>query len=74
MGIYIDEELTFKNHVNEKKNKDNKDIGIIYEMSMKISLRFLNSLPLLCKAPSGLCDVICEHPENEGFSNKIEIV
>ena len=43
-------------------------------MSMKISLRFLNSLPLLCKAPSGLCDVICEHPENEGFSNKIEIV
>ena len=33
LGIHLDEELTFKHHINEKTNKANKGIGIICKLS-----------------------------------------
>ena len=33
LGIHLDEELTFKHHINEKINKSNKGIGIIRKLS-----------------------------------------
>ena len=33
LGIHLDEELTFKHHVNEKINKANKGIGIIRKLN-----------------------------------------
>ena len=32
MGIYLDKELTFKHHINEKINKANKGIGVIRKL------------------------------------------
>ena len=32
LGIHLDEELTFKHHINEKINKANKDIRIIRKL------------------------------------------
>ena len=33
LRMHLDEELTFKHHFNEKKNKANKGIGIICKLS-----------------------------------------
>ena len=33
LGMHPDEELTFKYHINEKINKANKGIGIIYKLN-----------------------------------------
>ena len=33
LGIHLDEELTFKHHINEKINKANKGIGIIRKLN-----------------------------------------
>ena len=33
LGIHLDEELTFKHHINEKRNKANKGIGFICKLN-----------------------------------------
>ena len=33
LGIHLDEELTFKHHINEKINKANKGVGIICKIN-----------------------------------------
>ena len=33
LGIHLDEELTFKHHINEKINKGNKSTGVIRKLS-----------------------------------------
>ena len=33
LGIHLDEDLTFKHHINEKINKVNKGIGIIRKLN-----------------------------------------
>ena len=37
LGIHLDEELTFKHHINEKINKANKGIGIIRKLNNILS-------------------------------------
>ena len=37
LGIHLNEELRFKHHINEKKNKDNNDIGIISKLNNILS-------------------------------------
>ena len=75
MGIHLDQELTFKHHINEKINKANKGIGTIRKLN--------NILP--CHALLTTCrsfvrhdldygDVIYDQAENESVSSKIERV
>ena len=37
LGIQVDEEFTFKHHINNKKNTANKGIGIIPKLNNSIS-------------------------------------
>ena len=73
LGLYLDEKLSFYDHINAKISKANKGIGIIK--------RLLNTLPrnsLLTIYKSFIrphldyCDIIYDQPNNESFCTKIE--
>ena len=75
LGIHLNEELTFKNHINEKINIANKDTGIIRKLK-NILLRSA-LLTIICSFIMPYLDygdVIYDQPENESFSSKIESV
>ena len=73
--IHLDEELTFKHHINEKINKANKGIGMICKLN-----NILPCFVLLTMCPSFVYphldngDVIYDKPENESLSSLIESV
>ena len=72
LGIHLDEELTFKHHINEKINKANKGIGIICKLDNILPRSALFTIYRSFIRPhldSG--DVIYDQPENESFSSKI---
>ena len=75
LGIHLDEEHTFKHHLNEKINKANKGTEIIRKLN--------NILPCSALLTIYHCFVrlhfdyggaIYDQPENESFCSKIEIV
>ena len=66
LGIHLDEELTFRHHINEMINKANKDIAITCK---------LNILPRsFIRSHLDYGGVIYDQSENESFSSKIESV
>ena len=73
MGIYLDKELAFKHHINEKINKANKGIGIICKLN-----NILPSHPLFTIYRSFVRphldngDVIYDQAENESVNSKTE--
>ena len=72
LGIHLDEELTFKHHINEKINKTNKGIrkpNNILPLSALLTIYRSFRRPHLDYG-----DVIYDQPENESFSSKIESV
>ena len=75
LGINLDEELTFKHHINEKINKANKGIGIIRKLN---NILPRSALLTICRSfirpHLAYGDVIYDQPENESFSSKIESV
>ena len=75
LGIHFNEELTFKHHINEKINKADKVIGIIYKLNNILPRSAL--LTIYCsfiRPYLDYGDVIYDQPENESFSSKIESV
>ena len=75
MGIHLDEELTFKHHINEKINKANKGIGIIRKLNNILPRSALLTIYRSFIRPHlDYGDVIYDQPENESFSSKIESV
>ena len=75
LGIHIDEELTFKHHINEKVNKTNKGIGIICKLNNILPRSALLTIYRSFIRPHlDYGDVIYDQPENESFSSKIESV
>ena len=47
LGIHLDEELTFKHHINEKINKANKGIGIIRKLN---NILPRSALSIICRS------------------------
>ena len=75
LGIHLDEELTFKHHINEKINKANKGIGIIRKLNNILPRSALLTIYRSFIRPHlDYGDVIYDQPENESFSTKIELV
>ena len=75
LGIHLDEDLTFKHHINEKINKVNKGIGIIRKLNnilpRSASLRIYCSF---IRPHLDYGDIIFDQPKNESFSSIIESV
>ena len=75
LGIHLDEELTFKHHINEKINKANRSIGIIRKLNNILPRSALLTIYRSFIRPHhDYGDVIYDQPENESFSSKIESV
>ena len=75
LGINLDEELTFKHHINEKINKANKGIGIIRKLNIILPRSALLTIYRSFVRPHlDYGDVIYDQPENESFSSRIESV
>ena len=75
LGIHLDEEFTFKYHINEKINKANKGIGIIHKLNNILPHSVLLTIYHSFIRPHlDYGDVIYDQPENESFSSKIESV
>ena len=75
VGIHLDEELTFKHHINEKINKANRSIGIIRKLNNILPRSALLTIYRSFIRPHhDYGDVIYDQPENESFSSKIESV
>ena len=72
LGIYLDEELTFKYHGNEKIRKANRGIGVIRKLDNILPLSAL--LTICCsfiRPHLDYGDVINNQPENQSLSSKI---
>ena len=75
LGIHLDEEFTFKYHINEKINKANKGIGITRKLNNILPRSALLTIyRSFIRSHLGYGDVIYDQPENESFSSKIESV
>ena len=75
LGIHLDEEFTFKHHINEKINKANKGTGIIRKLNNILPLSALLAIYRSFIRPyHDYGDVIYDQPENESFSSKIESI
>ena len=73
--MHLDEELTFKHHINKKINKANKGIGIICKLNNILPRSALSTIYRSFIRPHlDYGDVIHDRPENESFSNQIESV
>ena len=73
MRIHLDEELTFKHHINEKINKAKKGIGSIRKLDNIFPHSDLLRIYRSFVRPY-LDYVIYDQPENELFSTNIETV
>ena len=75
MGIHLDEELTFKHHINENINKTNKGIGTIRKLNNILPCHALLAVYRSFVRPDlDYGDVIYDQAENESVSSKIERV
>ena len=72
---HLDEELTFKHHINEKIHKVNKGIEIIRKLNNIFTGSALLAIYRSLIRPNlEYGDVIYDQPENESLSSKIESV
>ena len=75
MGIHLDQELTFKHHINEKINKANKGIGTIPELNNILPCHALLTIyRSFVRLDLDYGDVIYDQAENELVSSNIERV
>ena len=75
LGIHLDEELTFKHHINEKINKANNGIGVIRKFNEILPRSALLTIYRSFMGPYlDYDDKIYYQPENESFSSNIESV
>ena len=75
MGIHLDQQLTFKHHINEKINKANKSIGIIRELNNILPSHTLLIIYRSFVRPDlDYGDLIYNQAENKSVSRKIERV
>ena len=73
--MHLDEELTFKHHINKKINEANKGIGIIRKLNNILPCSALLIIYHSFIRPHlDYCDVIYDQPENELFGSKIESI
>ena len=74
LGIYLDEKLSFSNHINEKISRVNKGIGILRKLYNDL-LR--NSLITIYKSfirhHLDYGAIIFDKPENESFCKKLNL-
>ena len=75
LGILLDEELNFKQHIHSAISKVNKGISVIKKLRHNLPRK---SLVTICKASLrpliDYGDIIYDQPQNESFCEKIESV
>ena len=73
LGLYLDEKLSFYDHINAKISKANKGIGIIKRLSNTLPRKSLLTIYKSFIRPHlDYCDIIYDQPNNESFCTKIE--
>ena len=73
LGLYLDESLSFSDHINAKISKANKEIGIIKSLSNKFPRNSLLTLYKYFIRPQlDYCDIIYDQPKHESFCTKFE--
>ena len=75
LGMYLDEKLSYNDHVKEKLNKAYKGIGVIRKLSPYLSRQSLLTIYKMHVRPHlDYGDIIYDQPGNELFCQKIESV
>ena len=75
LGLYLDEKLSFYDHVNAKVSKANNRIGIIKKLSNTLSRNSLLTIYKSFIRPHlDYCGIIYDQPNNESFCTKIESI
>ena len=75
LGLYLDEKLSFYDHINANISNANKDIGIIKRLSNTLSKNSLLTIYKSFIRPYlDYCDIIYDQPNNESFCTKIECI
>ena len=65
LGLYLDEKLSFYDHINAKISKANKGIGIIKRLSSTLSRNSpLTIYKSFVRPHLDYCDIICDQPNN----------
>ena len=73
LGLYLDENLNFHNHINAKILKANEEVRIIKRLSNTIPRKFLSTIYKFFIRPHlDYCEIISDQPNNESFCTKIE--
>ena len=73
LGLYLDEKLSFYDHINAKISKANKGIGIIKRLSDTLPRNSLLTIyKFFIRPHRDYCDIIYDQPNNESFCAKIE--
>ena len=73
LGLYLNEKLTFYNHINAKISKANKGIGVIKRLSNTLPINSLLTIYKSFIRPHlDYCDIIYDQPNNESFCTKVE--
>ena len=75
LGLILDSELAFKQHIDDKINKYNKILGIMNRLSMAISRKsFLIIYISFVRPHLDYADITYDRPCNESLKGKIEAV
>ena len=75
LGLYLDEKLSFYDHINAKISKANKGIGIIKRLSNTLPRNsLLTTYKSFIRPHLDYCDIIYGQPNNESFYTKIECI
>ena len=73
LGLYLDEKLSFFDHINVEISKANKGIEIIKKLSNSLSRNSLLTIYKSFIRPHlDYCNIIYNQPNNESFCTKIE--
>ena len=74
LGLYLDEKLNFSHHIKEKISKACKGIGVIRKLHCVLPRHSLLTIYKSFIRPHlDYGDIIYDQPNNQAFSNKMEV-
>ena len=75
LGLVLDRELSFNEHVNQKINKCNRTLGLMKRLSLTLSRKQLLTIyKTFVRSHLDYADIIYDKPFNDSFKDKLEKV
>ena len=75
LGFVLDSKLSFNEHVNEKRNKCNRIVGLMKRLSLILSRnQLLTFYKTFVRSHLDYADIIYDKPFNDSFKEKLEKV